>query len=626
MTSPLELKQLADAKTISASVQPIWVANRSLELLQLAVRVGGIGIFESDLEQRRTRFLPELCSILGLPVGTQMTYEEASQLIHEGDRAAVTASLEAARTSVNEGTWSVVHRVVRADGAIRWVSTHGRQHYRETPDGRVAVRSIGTVVDITPLKEAEETLRQGRLRLQLALEAAQMGTFEADAGATEVIIDAQEARLLGLPEETRIVAADELRARMPLEDLRESKAKKERLQQNNHAYLHEFRLRMPDGSERWLSARAAIRANRIFGVTFDVTQHKRAEVALRESAERLRIAVCGAALGVFEWDPATDQAAWENDRMYEIFGHTRDDGTVSLKQFVECYLHPDDAAHYQAALKEAMRTAGNFNATCRIRQKGGSQRWVQIDAKFQRTAPDDPLRLVGVVADITARKTLEQEAEELSDRLLTLQEEERQRIAQELHDSTAQHLVAANLNLMSLKSKVGGGCEVVELLDEVEASMSEALKELRALSYLMHPPVLQAHGLRETIRQYIDGYARRSQLEVRFRSNPKADSLPFREQQPLYRIIQEALANIHHHAAASQVSVDLRWISNRLHLIIRDNGSGIGCKVPHGESELLRTGVGIRAIRARVRQLGGDLKIRTGSLGTKIHVAMPAVG
>jgi len=627
MATPLELKQLADAKTISADVQPTWVASHGLELLQLAVRVGGIGIFESDLEQRRTRFSPELCSILGLPVGTQMTYEEASQLIHEGDRAAVMASVEAAaRTSVNEGTWHIVHRIVRADGAIRWVSTHGRRHYRETPDGRVAVRSIGTVVDITPLKEAEETSHQGRLRLQLALEAAQMGTFEADTGATEVIIDAQEARLLGLPAETRIVTADELRARIPLEDLRESKAKKERLQQNNHAYLHEFRLRMPDGSERWLSAHAAIRANRIFGVTFDVTQRKRAEVALRESAERLRIAVSGAALGVFEWDPATDQAAWENDRMYEIFGHTRDDGTVSLKQFVECYLHPDDAAHYQALLKEAMRTASNFNAMCRIRQKGGAQRWIQIDAKFQRAATDGPLRLVGVVADITARKTLEQEAEELSKRLLTLQEEERQRIAQELHDSTAQHLVAANLNLMSLKSKAVGGREVAELLDEVEASMSEALKELRTLSYLLYPPVLQAHGLRETIRQYIDGYARRSQLEVRLKLNPKADRLPFREQQLLYRIIQEALANIHHHAAASCVSVDLRWISNRLHLIIRDNGSGIDYGAQYGESELLRTGVGIRAIRARVHQLGGDLKIRTGSLGTKIHVTMPTVG
>ena len=374
MTSPFELKQLANAKTISADAQPIWVASHGLELLQLAVRVGGIGIFESDLEQRQTRFSPELCSILGLPVGTQMTYEEASQLIHESDRAAVMASVETARTSVNDGTWHIVHRIVRADGAIRWVSTHGRRHYRETPDGRVPVRSIGTVVDIT------------------------------------------------------------------------------------------------------------------------------------------------------------------------------------------------------------------------------------------------------------ARKALEREAEELSKRLLTLQEEERQRIAQELHDSTAQHLVAANLNLMSLKSKAVGGREVVELLDEVETSMSEALKELRTLSYLMYPPVLQGHGLRETIRQYIDGYARRSQLEVRFKSNPKADRLPFREQQLLYRIVQEALANIHHHAAASYVSVDLRWISNQLHLIIGDNGSGIGCRAQYGESELFRTGVGIRAIRARVHQLGGDLKIRTGSLGTKIHVAMPAVG
>jgi signal transduction histidine kinase len=156
--------------------------------------------------------------------------------------------------------------------------------------------------------------------------------------------------------------------------------------------------------------------------------------------------------------------------------------------------------------------------------------------------------------------------------------------------------------------------------------MSEALKGLRTLSYLMYPPVLQDHGLRETIRQYIDGYARRSQLEVRFKSNPKADRLPFREQQLLYRIIQEALANIHPHAAASYVSVDLRWISNRLHLIIGDNGSGVGCRAQYGESEFFRTGVGIRAIRARVHLLGGDLKIRTGSLGTKIHVAMPAVG
>jgi PAS domain S-box-containing protein len=599
--------------------RPVWVTNESDELLRLAIRVGGIGIFESDLERGQTRFSPELCAMLGLPVGTEMASEQAWRFFDARDVPAVKANVEASRN----GQWSGVYRLVRIDGTVRWASVHGRRHYRDSSDGRLAVRSIGTVVDITPLKETEEALRQSELRLRLALEAAQMGTFEADIGATEAIIDGQEARLLGLPEETRTVGADELRVRIALEDLRESDAKKERLQHHNERYLHEFRLRMPDGSERWLSAHAAIRANRIFGVTFDVTQRKHAEAALRESEARLRIAVGGAALGVFEWDPVADQAIWENDRMYEIFGRTRKDGPLNQQQFMEHCVHPDHAAAYQAALKDAMQTAGNFHAVCRIRQKGRLQRWIQLDGRFQRDATDDRLRLIGVVADITEGKRLEQEAEDLSERLLTLQEEERQKIAQELHDSTAQHLVAASLNLMNLRSRAGQGSEATELWDEVEGSINEALKELRTISYLMHPPVLQVAGLGATIRQYIDGYAVRSQLAVRFRSNPKAEKLPFRIQRVVFRIVQEALANVHRHAAATHVSVDLRWIMDRLHLTITDDGRGVSGRTRQGEDAQLRAGVGIRSIRARVRQLDGDIKIRSGPLGTSIHAAIP---
>ena len=228
--------------------RPVWVTNESDELLRLAIRVGGIGIFESDLEHGRTRFSPELCAMLGLPVGTEMASEQAWQFFDARDVPAVKANVEASQT----GQWSGVYRLVRIDRTVRWASVHGRRHYRDTSDGRLAVRSIGTVVDITPLKETEEALRQSELRLRLALEAAQMGTFEADIGATEAIIDGQEALLLGLPEETRTVGADELRVRVALEDLRESDAKKARLQHHNESYLHEFRLRMPDGSERYL--------------------------------------------------------------------------------------------------------------------------------------------------------------------------------------------------------------------------------------------------------------------------------------------------------------------------------------------------------------------------------------
>ena len=440
--------------TASTHADAIWAPNESDELLRLAVQVGGIGVYETDFEQSQTRFSPELCAILGVPAGTEMTYAEASRLFDERDRAAVNASLEAAVNSADEGKWSGVHRVVRPDGAIRWVSIQGRRHYGNAADGRRAVRSIGTVVDITHLKETEAALRQSELRLRLALEAAQMGTFEADVGGSQAIIDAQEARLLGLPPETRLVSSEELRARIPFEDLQASDAKKERLEQHDEAYHHEFRLRMPDGSERWLSAYAAIRSNRIFGVNFDVTERKRTEAALRESEARLRIATNAAALGVFERDVKADRMVWANDRAFEIFGQTRADRGLTRQQLLQDYVHPDDAKAVKEAMRAARRKGGSHHVICRIRQKGGSERWLQIDGKYELTDTGEPSRHIGVFADITERKALEQEAKELSERLINLQEEERQRIAQELHDSTAQHLVAANLNLMSLRAKV----------------------------------------------------------------------------------------------------------------------------------------------------------------------------
>ena len=91
---------------------------------------------------------------------------------------------------------------------------------------------------------------------------------------------------------------------------------------------------MADGGERWLSAHASLKADRIFGVSFYVSKRKRSEMALAESAARLRIATNGAALGVFEWDARADCTVWENERMYEIFGRTRADGSLSKQQFV----------------------------------------------------------------------------------------------------------------------------------------------------------------------------------------------------------------------------------------------------------------------------------------------------
>jgi len=359
-------------------------------------------------------------------------------------------------------------------------------------------------------------------------------------------------------------------------------------------------------------------------VTFDVTKRKSAEAALQESEARLRIATSGAALGIFEWDAQADRAVWENDRMYDIFGRTRADGPLSKQQFVDDYLDRDDARNFEAALKEAMRTCGSFHSVCRIRRKDGSRRWLQIDGTFEATATGAPLRLVSVVADITARKALERQAKELSERLATIQEEERKNIARELHDSTAQHLVAASLNLMSLRPTTPLAAKQQKLWNEVEASIEEAAKELRTFSYLMDPPALRARGLRPTLQQYVDGFASRSGINVELRSSRDVDRFPLRMQRSLFRIVQAALANVFHHASASQVSVQLRCIASRLHLIISDNGRGLKRVRRHGGSPTLRHGVGLRGIRARLDELGGGLKItQVRPHGTRIHAALP---
>jgi len=225
------------------------------------------------------------------------------------------------------------------------------------------------------------------------------------------------------------------------------------------------------------------------------------------------------------------------------------------------------------------------------------------------------------MADVTERKKLEQNAKQLSDYLITIQENERQRIAQELHDSTAQHLVAAALNLMSLKPQSGLTREAARLWDETETCLQEALKELRTFSYLMHPPALECDGFCSTLRQYIDRFRSRSELVVKTRLNRKLDQLPSHLQRTLLRIIQEALSNVHRHAAASQAIVDLRFIGDTIYLIVTDNGCGGGGNLDTAAPS--KSGGGITGMRMRVDQYDGKLQVSMGPSGTTVRIVIP---
>ena len=140
-----------------------------------------------------------------------------------------------------------------------------------------------------------------------------------------------------------------------------------------------------------------------------------------------------AALGVFERDVKADRMVWANDRAFEIFGHTRADRGLTETAALAGLRTSGRRQGGQGCVAGWRGKGGSHRVICRICQKGGLQRWLQIDGKYELTDTGEPSRHIGVFADITERKALEQEARELSERLVNLQEEERQRIAQELH-------------------------------------------------------------------------------------------------------------------------------------------------------------------------------------------------
>ena len=154
--------------------------------------------------------------------------------------------------------------------------------------------------------------------------------------------------------------------------------------------------------------------------------------------------------------------------------------------------------------------------------------------------------------------------------------------------------------------------------NQVDASLQKAMNELRTASYLMHHPRLRTRHLHSFLRQYIVGFADRSGLNIEIKANPKIDQVPLSLQRILFRIIQDALGNVYRHASASQVSVQIRWIAEQVHIVITDDGGGV-------ERRGLHPSMRLRGIGERVKEYAGKLRIvRVRPNGARFHAAIPA--
>ncbi|MFB3923278.1 MAG: PAS domain S-box protein [Terriglobia bacterium] len=232
--------------------------------------------------------------------------------------------------------------------------------------------------------------------------------------------------------------------------------------------------------------------------------------------------------------------------------------------------------------------------------------------------------LVISLNEVTERKRAEEELRQLSARLLRTQDEERRRIARELHDSTGQSLAALAMNLAALQEWGGALAPVAQAtLAESLDLVNRSSREIRDFSYLLHPPVLDEFGLASALRWYVKGFAERSGIEVDLEISPGLRRLPRETETALFRIVQECLANIRRHSGSPAARIRIRQGLHQLLLEVEDEGRGIPTAQLMEGAETVRPGVGVTGMRERMRQLGGQLEISSNEQGTTVRATMP---
>lgn len=232
-----------------------------------------------------------------------------------------------------------------------------------------------------------------------------------------------------------------------------------------------------------------------------------------------------------------------------------------------------------------------------------------------------------IVVEVTEQRRLEQSLHQLTGKLLHARDEEQRRIARDLHDSINQYHTALKMNLAKLHRQRQESPHQAVLLEQSLELIESCINETRTLSYLLHPPMLDEMGFFAAVSWYVKGFGQRSGIEVNITLPPDMGRLPRLVEVALFRVVQEALTNIHRHAKTPSVDINVARRNGSVFLEVRDHGRGI---LPEKLRELREAassaGLGIASMQERIRQLGGELDIRSDRKGTLISASVPIRG
>lgn len=287
---------------------------------------------------------------------------------------------------------------------------------------------------------------------------------------------------------------------------------------------------------------------------------------------------------------------------------------------------PRDAAELRGSFQECCGGAVGASSY-RIRHKTGEVVWVESTCRSMcNLAGETEAQIVAVTRNITVRKRVEQSLYELTGRFFKFQDEERRRMARELHDTSGQTLTALGINIAIARESADKlPARAQKALTESVDLIAQCSSEMRTISHLLHPPLLDELGLGAALRWYAEGYSERSGIHVTVDIPRTLGRLPQDIETALFRVVQESLTNIHRHSDSPYASIRVERTEGRIVLEVRDAGKGIpaGTFDRYGVDTVSTLGVGIGGMRERIRQFGGRLEIHPANPGTIVRAVLP---
>jgi PAS domain S-box-containing protein len=300
-----------------------------------------------------------------------------------------------------------------------------------------------------------------------------------------------------------------------------------------------------------------------------------------------------------------------NLSLAQLLGMTRE---KVIGRYLCDFIGPKDVPSYEKLRQEAQN--GSSEGEMLLRLPDSSLLFAQFS--FSLLSRDKSATGV-LITDLTAQK---QQAE-FASHLQKVQDDERKRIARELHDSVGQLLAAIGMNIEVVKSQAHKlDSDAAGAVSDNAALVQQVSNEIRTLSHLLHPPLLDVAGVSSALRWYVDGFAERSKIKVDLEIPADLGRLSPNIEITIFRIVQECLTNIHRHSGSATAAITLSQNGNALLLQVKDSGKGISLEKQQ-ELTLGRGGVGVEGMRERVKQLGGLLEIQSAGTGTVVSATLP---